>query len=222
MCSPRMVCAGEVKRISQPLKCCGDDRKTTVPAICINDISANGKLPRRIHFDADLNPFVAAVAEEEKEEPDDAFHEDDVLDLDNAEPEDPDQKDREECPDAPVCGSCNVEIVFRVAGTAKRAAQDPAEHLRRLQEGDNPETGSRKLNDFRIVESTINLAQVLGLQTVVEGVETAEEARRVTQIGCDYIQGYFYSRPLRREEFEEYLERDYGSREENESEGDVQ
>lgn len=78
-----------------------------------------------------------------------------------------------------------------------------------------------ELNDFRIVESTINLAQVLGLQTVVEGVETAEEARRVTQIGCDYIQGYFYSRPLKREEFEEYLVRDYGSREENESEGDV-
>lgn len=62
-----------------------------------------------------------------------------------------------------------------------------------------------ELDDFRIVESTINLAQVLGLQTVVEGVETAEEARRVTEIGCDYIQGYFYSRPLRREEFEEYV-----------------
>ena len=65
-----------------------------------------------------------------------------------------------------------------------------------------------ELNDFRIVESTINLAQVLGLKTVVEGVETADEARRVTEIGCDYIQGYYYSRPLRRSEFEDYLRND--------------
>ncbi|MBQ9043985.1 MAG: EAL domain-containing protein [Eggerthellaceae bacterium] len=59
--------------------------------------------------------------------------------------------------------------------------------------------------DFRIVESTIKLAQVLGLKTVVEGVETAEEARRVTEMGCDLIQGYYYSRPLSKDDFEEYL-----------------
>ena len=59
--------------------------------------------------------------------------------------------------------------------------------------------------DFRIVESTINLAQVLGLTTVVEGVELREEARRVTEIGCDYIQGYYYSKPLSRDEFEAYM-----------------
>ena len=59
--------------------------------------------------------------------------------------------------------------------------------------------------DFRIVESTINLAQVLGLTTVVEGVELQEEARRVTEIGCDYIQGYYYSKPLSRDEFEAYM-----------------
>ncbi len=66
-----------------------------------------------------------------------------------------------------------------------------------------------ELNDFRIVESTINLAQVLGLETVVEGVETAEEAKRVTEIGCDFIQGYYYSRPLKRDEFEDYLRKDH-------------
>lgn len=62
-----------------------------------------------------------------------------------------------------------------------------------------------ELDDFRIIESTINLAQVLGLSTVVEGVETEEEARRVTEMGCDYIQGYYYSRPLNRSDFEDYL-----------------
>ena len=60
-------------------------------------------------------------------------------------------------------------------------------------------------HDFRIVESTINLAQVLGLATVVEGVELAEEARKVTEIGRDYIQGYYYSKPLNQDEFEAYM-----------------
>lgn len=65
-----------------------------------------------------------------------------------------------------------------------------------------------KLNDFRIVESTIKLAQVLGLKTVVEGVETAEEAHRVIDMGCDFIQGYYYSKPLSQQGFEQYLKQD--------------
>ena len=61
------------------------------------------------------------------------------------------------------------------------------------------------LHDFRIVESVIKLAQTLGLKTVVEGVETAEEAAKVRTMGCDYIQGYYYSKPLVREDFERHL-----------------
>ena len=63
-----------------------------------------------------------------------------------------------------------------------------------------------KLNDFRIVESVIKLGKTLQMETVVEGVDTAEEAARVSEIGCDFIQGYYYSKPLVREEFERYLE----------------
>lgn len=61
------------------------------------------------------------------------------------------------------------------------------------------------LDDYRIVESTIKLAQVLGLVTVVEGVETEEEARRVSEMGCDLIQGFYYSEPLKRDDFEAFL-----------------
>lgn len=61
------------------------------------------------------------------------------------------------------------------------------------------------LDDFRIVESTIKLAHVLGLKTVVEGVETAQEAQKVMELGCDLIQGYYYSKPLKQEDFEAYL-----------------
>ena len=64
-----------------------------------------------------------------------------------------------------------------------------------------------ELDDFRIVDSTIRLAQALGFTTVVEGVETAGEVDRLRQVGCDLVQGYYFSKPLRREAFERYLAR---------------
>lgn len=64
-----------------------------------------------------------------------------------------------------------------------------------------------KLGDFRIIESAIQIAQFLGLETVVEGVETAEELDRLRGMGCDLIQGIYYSWPLEQSEFEAYLAR---------------
>lgn len=62
-----------------------------------------------------------------------------------------------------------------------------------------------RLDDFRIIRCAIQIAQLLGLETVVEGVETAEDVQRVRDMGCNLIQGFYYSRPLPQEEFEEYL-----------------
>ena len=61
------------------------------------------------------------------------------------------------------------------------------------------------LNDFRIVHAAIQLAQLLGLSTVAEGVESQEEVEQLKSMGCDYIQGYYFSKPLRSNEFEAYL-----------------
>jgi diguanylate cyclase (GGDEF)-like protein len=46
-----------------------------------------------------------------------------------------------------------------------------------------------------LVRATISLAHDLGLMTVAEGVETAEEATTLRALGCDRIQGYHLSRP---------------------------
>ncbi|MDO4807967.1 MAG: GGDEF domain-containing phosphodiesterase, partial [Coriobacteriales bacterium] len=62
-----------------------------------------------------------------------------------------------------------------------------------------------ELNDYRIVHSAIQMAQFLGLTTVAEGVETKDEAQNLKELGCDLIQGYYYSRPLRQSEFESHL-----------------
>lgn len=62
-----------------------------------------------------------------------------------------------------------------------------------------------RFDDYRIIQSAVHIAQLLGLETIIEGVETEEALDRLRDMGCDLIQGYYYSWPLRREDFEEYL-----------------
>jgi EAL domain-containing protein (putative c-di-GMP-specific phosphodiesterase class I) len=47
-----------------------------------------------------------------------------------------------------------------------------------------------------LVGAVVDLAQVLGLTTVAEGVEDAETAACLRAYGCDVAQGYYYSRPV--------------------------
>lgn len=50
-----------------------------------------------------------------------------------------------------------------------------------------------------LVGSTFELGHVLGLETVAEGVETADQAQLLCQMGCDLLQGYLFARPLDRD-----------------------
>ena len=50
--------------------------------------------------------------------------------------------------------------------------------------------------DEILVRSTIALAKDLGLHVVVEGVETEDVLKKLQSMGCDTVQGYYYSRPL--------------------------
>lgn len=56
-----------------------------------------------------------------------------------------------------------------------------------------------------VVSAVVNLARALGLTTVVEGVETAEVAAVLKDLGCDVGQGYYFSPPLTLEELLEVL-----------------
>ena len=49
----------------------------------------------------------------------------------------------------------------------------------------------------------IELIKTMNICTVCEGVETKESVEYLTSIGCDYIQGYYYSKPISSEEFDE-------------------
>ena len=48
-----------------------------------------------------------------------------------------------------------------------------------------------------IVRSIASLSRTLNLSTVVEGVETEQQLKRLSGLGCDRFQGYFFSRPLK-------------------------
>ena len=50
--------------------------------------------------------------------------------------------------------------------------------------------------DGEIVRTIITLARNLGMQVVAEGVETARQGELLRGLGCEYAQGYFFSRPL--------------------------
>lgn len=57
------------------------------------------------------------------------------------------------------------------------------------------------------LEFCVELAKMMNLKTVAEGIETEQQLARVRSLGCDYIQGYFYSKPIPAAEFEKYIAR---------------
>jgi diguanylate cyclase (GGDEF)-like protein len=59
--------------------------------------------------------------------------------------------------------------------------------------------------DAAIVKAVIHMAHALGLSTVAEGVETAEQLAALRSLGCDRAQGFYFSRPQPPEVIEQLL-----------------
>lgn len=60
-------------------------------------------------------------------------------------------------------------------------------------------------NDASICAAIIALGHNLGLELVAEGVETAMQSEFLSRLGCDYLQGYLYGKPLPFDEIVAYL-----------------
>ncbi len=56
-----------------------------------------------------------------------------------------------------------------------------------------------------MVKKTIEMAHELNMKVVAEGVETQEQLDILREMECDCIQGYYFSKPLKKEEFDDYL-----------------
>ena len=62
-----------------------------------------------------------------------------------------------------------------------------------------------KPEDQSILNDVITMAHRMHLRVVAEGVETAQQAEKLRMIGCDYVQGYFFSAPLPIRDYESLL-----------------
>ena len=56
-----------------------------------------------------------------------------------------------------------------------------------------------------VIKNTIRMLKKLDKKILVEGVETEEAFKQFVELDCDYIQGYYYSKPIPVEKYEEYL-----------------
>ena len=57
----------------------------------------------------------------------------------------------------------------------------------------------------QVMNAAVRMIHDMGLTIVSEGVETAEEGRAIADLGIEYIQGFYFSRPLPEDEFLTYL-----------------
>ena len=60
-----------------------------------------------------------------------------------------------------------------------------------------------RIYDVAVISHIITLAKELGFITLAEGAENEAQVRRLKELGCDTVQGYYFSRPITIEEFEE-------------------
>lgn len=60
-------------------------------------------------------------------------------------------------------------------------------------------------NDRAIAEAIVVMAHKLGLKVIAEGVETEGQRDILAAVGCEYVQGYLYAKPLPEEEFLRYV-----------------
>ncbi len=58
---------------------------------------------------------------------------------------------------------------------------------------------------YAITEALVHLAKAFRLRVVAEGIETAEQAQRLIEMGCGYGQGYYYARPMTGSAFAERM-----------------
>ncbi len=72
-----------------------------------------------------------------------------------------------------------------------------------LDEGDGAELASS--SNLEIIKATVNIAHALGMNVVAEGIETNQQQQLLTALGCEFGQGYWFSRPLTTEQVETML-----------------
>ena len=56
-----------------------------------------------------------------------------------------------------------------------------------------------------VMDAAIHMIHGMGMKIVAEGIETEEQYKKMEEINIDYIQGYYFSKPLPEQEFLQFL-----------------
>ena len=62
-----------------------------------------------------------------------------------------------------------------------------------------------KIMDLSILNDVVNMAHRMRLAVVAEGVESRSQLERLRAVGCDYVQGFYFAKPMPAREFEKLL-----------------
>ena len=62
--------------------------------------------------------------------------------------------------------------------------------------------------DIRMLELILEIAENMKVTTIAEGVETEEQMLKLKEMGCDVVQGYYFSKPVPPEEFAAFVEKE--------------
>ncbi|VEI07122.1 Cyclic di-GMP phosphodiesterase Gmr [Kurthia zopfii] len=64
-------------------------------------------------------------------------------------------------------------------------------------------------NDENMVRAIIGLAKIFNMKVVAEGVETCSEKMIIERADCDFLQGYFFSKPLPSHKIEHLFKKEF-------------
>ena len=62
-----------------------------------------------------------------------------------------------------------------------------------------------KQQNTKLLEVMVDIADYLSVPTIAEGVETEEQMNMLKDVGCDIVQGYYFSKPVPASEYEKFL-----------------
>ena len=62
------------------------------------------------------------------------------------------------------------------------------------------------VEDLSIIQAVVGLSKTFGFDLIAEGIEEREQAEKLREYGCNNHQGFLYSKPLRAEDFEVWIQ----------------
>ena len=72
--------------------------------------------------------------------------------------------------------------------------------------------GVSEERDETLLSGVIGMVKKLGMKVTLEGVETKEDLLRLEALGCEVIQGYYFSKPLKYVDYLQFIETNFINR----------